>query len=81
MNMFETRTMLQALEQAFTPTTFLRDTFFSNVQEFDTAVVDMDIELGGQSVAPFVHPSIGGKLVDREPRKPTSRLHGQIIAS
>ena len=66
MNMFETRTMLQALEQAFTPTTFLRDTFFSNVQEFDTAVVDMDIELGGQSVAPFVHPSIGGKLVDRE---------------
>lgn len=65
-NMFTTRTMLKAMEQSFQPTTFLRDLFFSNVVEFDTAVVDIDIEVGGETVAPYVHPTIGGKVIDRE---------------
>ena len=43
-----TYTMLQAIEQAYAPNTFFRDTFFPNVETFTTNYVLMDIQKGGR---------------------------------
>lgn len=64
-SIFETRTMLAMLEKMFPPKTFLRDTFFGNVVTFDTEHVDIDIKKGNRKMAPFVHPRIGSKTVDK----------------
>lgn len=66
MNMFDTRLMLEMVEQMKKPATFLKDTFFGNVRTFDTAKVDIDIEKGKRKIAPFVHSRIGGKTVERQ---------------
>lgn len=68
MNLFDTRTMLGMVQEAeFKPSSFLRDRFFSNVRAFDTAKIDVDIVgAGGRKVAPFVHPKIGGKVIEHE---------------
>lgn len=65
---FDTRTMLGMVEEAeFKPTSFLRDRFFPNVRTFDTAFIEVDIVgAGGRKVAPFVHPKIGGKVIEHE---------------
>lgn len=63
-NIFDTRSMLAALDVAKPAQTFLRDRYFGNVQTFDTAKVDIDIRIGKRRMAPFVHPKIGGKTVD-----------------
>jgi len=64
-SMFETRTMLQALEQMFLPKTFLLDTFFKGIQTFNTEHVDIDIVKGKRRLAPFVSPTLQGRVVDR----------------
>lgn len=64
-DMFDTRTMLAALEEMKPANTFLKDRFFSDTQEFETKKVDIDIYVGKRRVAPFVHPKIGGKTVER----------------
>jgi len=64
-DMFNTRTMLRALLQHFTPKTFLMKTFFNNVETFDTESVDIDSAEAKRRVAPFVRPRKGGKTVDR----------------
>ena len=64
-DIFNTRTMLRAFMQYFTPKTFLMKTFFSNVETFDTESVDIDSEKAKRRVAPFVRPRKGGKTVDR----------------
>lgn len=48
-SMFETRTMLQALEKMFLPKTFLLNTFFSDIETFNTEHVDIDIVKGRPS--------------------------------
>lgn len=63
--LFETRTMLAALEQRKPPRSFLRDTFFSTVETFDTEHIDIDIIKGKRKMAPFVSPLIEGKLLER----------------
>lgn len=67
MNIFDTRTMLGMIKKAeFAPTTFLRDRYFSNAVNFDTAKVDIDIvDANGRTLAPFVNPKVGGKVVPR----------------
>nr|VFJ67558.1 MAG: hypothetical protein BECKFW1821B_GA0114236_11323 [Candidatus Kentron sp. FW] len=42
-SLFETRTMLEALEEMKAPRTFLIQSFFSNVETFATELVDIDI--------------------------------------
>jgi hypothetical protein len=63
--LFETRTMLAALETRKPPRTFLRDKFFSTVETFDTEHVDIDIIKGKRKMAPFVSPMHEGKLIER----------------
>lgn len=64
--LFDTRTMLEAVEQMHTPSTFLLNTFFSNQETFDTLTVDVDIVKGGRKLAPFVSPKLAGKVITRE---------------
>lgn len=66
MNIFETRTMLEALKLGKPAHSFLRDRYFGNVKTFDTTKLDIDIVKGKRKVAPFVHPKIGGKTVERD---------------
>lgn len=61
---FETRTLLQAVEMMKPARTFLRDTFFTDVQTSMTENVDIDIIKGARRVAPFIHPRLGSKTVD-----------------
>lgn len=65
-DMFETRTLLAAVEQMKPARTFLRDTFFNpaNAITSMTENVDIDIVKGARRLAPFVHPRIGSKRVD-----------------
>lgn len=65
MDMFETRTMIQMLEQMKPARTFLKDTFFGRARTFDTEHVDIDIYKGKRRMAPFVAPVIGGVTVQR----------------
>lgn len=68
MSLFTTRKMLQVLEQAKPAQSFLRDRYFSNVEPSTTEHVDIDIVKGKRKLAPFVHPNIGGKTVERAGR-------------
>lgn len=65
-DMFETRTMMQALEEMTPPRTFLLDSFFATTQTFGTEAVDVDIVKGKRKLAPFVSPLHEGKVVKRE---------------
>lgn len=62
MPIYDTRTMMQAVEQLHTPSTFLLNTFFANEETFDTETVDVDIVKQGRTLAPFVSPRIEGKV-------------------
>lgn len=68
MNIFDTRTMIGAIKEGELKTSsFLRDRYFANHKTFDTARIDVDIiGKGNRKVAPFVHPRIGGKVIERE---------------
>ena len=68
MDMFSTRTMLDAIKEGkLTTSTFLRDRYFKNVKTFNTERIDIDIVgKGNCKMAPFVHPKVGGKVMDRE---------------
>lgn len=63
--LFETRTMLEALEQMYPPKTFLKDTFFPGGNTFTTKHVDIDIQKGKRRLAVYVKPTAEGKLVER----------------
>ena len=73
-DMFSTRTMLEAFKEGkLTTHTFLRDRYFSNRKTYNTAKIDVDvIGKGNRKMAPFVHPKIGGKVMDREGYKTNS---------
>ncbi|GAV24801.1 minor capsid protein E [Carboxydothermus islandicus] len=65
-DLFSTRTMLEAVQQMQPVRTFLKSTFFVNERTFDTEYVDVDIIKGKRRMAPFVSPKIGGKVVERQ---------------
>lgn len=63
--LFETRTMLAALEQMFPARTFLKDLFFKRTNPVTTENVDIDIYKGKRRTAAYV-ASIGqGNVVSR----------------
>lgn len=68
MDMFETRTMLAAVEQMTPARRFLMNTFFNGTapRTFATKSVDIDIVKGKRKMAPFVHPRLPGSLRTRE---------------
>ncbi len=65
-DIFNTRTMLRALEERRAPKLFLTNTFFPTTETSDTEVVDIDVIRNKRRLAPFVHPLAEGKLVERQ---------------
>ncbi len=67
MDIFDTLTMLEAVEQMATPRRFLMNTFFNGGRPvtFGTKTVDIDIYKGQRKMAPFVHPTLPGSVSQR----------------
>jgi hypothetical protein len=65
LDLFETRTMLEALEQLKPARTFLLDTFFPTVKMHDTKHIDIDIYKGRRRTGIYVHPRMKARTVDR----------------
>ena len=65
-NIYETRTMLAAVDQMMPVRTFLKDTFFPNPKTFTTEHVDVEYKKGRRKLAPFVSPRVAGKVMDRQ---------------
>src|SRR5512146_857506 len=64
-DLFDTRTMSEAVQIMKQPRTFLRDTFFTNHRTFVTEFVDIDVIVGKRRMAPFVSPKLAGKVMER----------------
>ena len=67
-NLYDTRTMLEAKEVYAPKATFLRDRYFPTSENdiFDTAKVDIDYEdEQSNKIAPAILPEVGGIPVDR----------------
>ncbi len=64
-NIYDTRTMLAALEDIPPVNTFLLKTFFPGFKTFDTKHVDIDIVKGKRRLAPFVSPVLEGKVMEK----------------
>lgn len=66
-DMFSTRTMMGMITEGEKKSrNFFRDRYFTNRPTFDTKKIDFDIVgLGNRKLAPFVHPKIGGVMVDK----------------
>lgn len=62
----KTTTTRLSREMRMPVTTFLRDTFLPGVQTFVTEDVEIDTRKGGQIVAPFVAPNVGGINMGRQ---------------
>lgn len=68
MDIFDTRTMLEAVEQMKSARRFLMLTFFNGgvPRTFASKTVDIDIVKGQRKMAPFVHPRLPGSVVLRD---------------
>lgn len=64
--MYERATLQGVLDKTKRPYAFLRDTFFSNVNLLQDEHITFDIVKGNEQIAPFVHPEIGGKMLDKQ---------------
>lgn len=62
-DIFNTRTMLEAVEQMHRPGRWLRDMFFRPDTPSDTESLDIDIVKGGRKMAPFVSPIAEGRII------------------
>lgn len=65
LNIYETHFMLQAIQGYNEPDTFLRDTFFPNVETFITEKALVDVVKGGKTMAPLVAKYVNGSLDKR----------------
>lgn len=64
-NLYDSRQMTQALLESKPVRRFLTSTFFGE-EVHDTVSFQIDIWKGTRRLAPFVHPKLQGKVVDRE---------------
>lgn len=67
-DIFDTLTMLEAVEQMSAPRRFLLNTFFNGgmPETFGTETVTIDIIKGQRKMAPFVHPTLPGSVSARK---------------
>ena len=63
--LFDTRTMLAALEQMYPARTFLKDTFFKRTTVVETEYVDYDVYKGKRRVATYVSSYQEGNVMSR----------------
>lgn len=65
-NLYDTRTMLAAINLMMPTHSFLKDTFFPIPETKLTETIDVDFKKGKRKMAPFVAPRIGGVVMDRQ---------------
>ena len=65
-SIYDPRTMGKLVERMPKVHTFIKDTFFKNVETFDTVKIDVDFKKGNRQLAPFVHKKIGGATIENE---------------
>lgn len=65
-SIYDPRTMGRLVERMPKVHTFIKSTFFRNVETFDTQKIDVDFKKGNRQLAPFVHKKIGGVTIDNE---------------
>ncbi|MBQ9269673.1 MAG: major capsid protein [Oscillospiraceae bacterium] len=65
-DLYTPRTLRGVIERMPRANTFLRDTFFNDVQTFPTETVEFDIVKGGRELAPFVHPKLDAPVLANE---------------
>ena len=63
LDIFTTAVLARVVELLPPPSTFLLDTFFPGVQTGDTEEIYFDIDTSKPRIAPFVHPTVAGKVV------------------
>lgn len=65
-DIYQPRVMVPALREMKPVRRFLRDTFFSQERTYRTENIDIDTQVKGRRVAPFVNRWAPGKVVDRQ---------------
>lgn len=65
MDIYSTLELLEVIDQTYRPSTFLTNTFFPEVQTFDTAAISFDRLSGARRLAPFVSPCVEGRPIRR----------------
>lgn len=65
-SIYETRTMLEAMEQSIPAHSLLKDTFFPQVETSISETIEVDYKKGKREMAPYVSPRIGGKTLKRQ---------------
>lgn len=65
-SLFDTRSMLAAVEEWKTPRGFLTKLFFKTQNTFDTKFIDLDIFKGARKKASYVNPRAQGQVVERK---------------
>lgn len=65
-DLYPPRTLAEVVKTTPPVRTFLRDRFFTNVKTFPTKRVDIDIVKGSRKMAAFIHPMVGGEIVQAE---------------
>lgn len=64
MDIFSTHVLSKVVERLHTPSSFLLDTFFPNVQTSDKEEIFFDVTDSKPRISPFVSPLLPGKVVD-----------------
>lgn len=64
MDIFSTNVLAKVVERLHTPSSFLLDTFFPNVQTSDKEEIFFDVTDSKPRISPFVSPLLPGKVVD-----------------
>lgn len=62
-SIYDPRTLAGVVRMNPPTYTFLKDTFFTNLQLFPTESVEFDLVKGTRKMAAFVHPLVGGEIV------------------
>ena len=65
-DLYTPRTLAEAVKSTPPVRTFLRDRVFTYVKTFPTERVDIDIVKGNRKMAAFIHPMVGGEIVQAE---------------
>jgi len=63
---FDTATLMGVQQNLKPLNTYWLDLLFPQVQTFDTQFIDFDVVEGGRRIAPFVSPSVQGKVMKNE---------------
>lgn len=78
-NIYQTQTLLKAVQSMPKANTFLVETFFPGFETFLTEEVLLDVKKGKRKMAPFVAPRVGGVTIAREGYK-TEKIRAPRLA-